>query len=618
MNANAIRIATALALAGLMLTSCNSHPVTVSAVAGVVERQERTTIEGTQAMDILWVIDNSGSMCQEQKILRENFQQFIDEIRETNLDFHIGVTTTDMNPTYPLEPVASPGILQSKPQPVPGFDQSCQLRVNDQGQLVEGDYQPIRDAISQAVECMAAPNQSAFNWSDAEIECALTGRPMGCEIASAGCGGANQACAAEDLFPDPGSYRSISKVLRSADYRDQTGALDVARLQADFACMSLVGTRGFGVETGLIAAAEAVSPENTGGSVETPENDSAPNHGLVRRDARFALIFVTDENDCSHAGSRVSERSTTVYRDPARPELNTMTDCGGDICEVANAEGEVNSPLIPIEQLKQQFLENLAETKGRELGTDFQENEVLVASIHGNSQRYAGDVNLDQCEAGGDFSGLVSPTCATALGVAFSGDRYERFLRSFPEGNFYPNPNEQNPDAALTGWMCTGDFGPALQAIGEFLITDSGGCVTAPILPCAGPMDTSCPPKPYGQGAGECLLLPNSDAVMGAEPEYYCDSGIQLRTEVTNPTGDVAEQLISTGYCIEDSIGDRTFPNGCVIARDRYSWLPCPSGAAGLKLEWVDGTVQATNALAGTSLQIRYNSVSSQAPQQPQ
>ena len=46
-------------------------------------------------LDILWVIDNSGSMGDEQKALGDNFEAFIKEFVEKDIDFQMAVTTTD-------------------------------------------------------------------------------------------------------------------------------------------------------------------------------------------------------------------------------------------------------------------------------------------------------------------------------------------------------------------------------------------------------------------------------------------------------------------------------------------------------------------------------------------
>lgn len=58
---------------------------------------ESFVVAGTTAVDVLFVVDNSGSMADDQEILASNFDAFIDAAAgEPNLDFHLGVTTTDV------------------------------------------------------------------------------------------------------------------------------------------------------------------------------------------------------------------------------------------------------------------------------------------------------------------------------------------------------------------------------------------------------------------------------------------------------------------------------------------------------------------------------------------
>lgn len=45
-------------------------------------------------VDILWVVDNSGSMKNEQEALANNFEIFINDFIDRNLDFNMAVTTT--------------------------------------------------------------------------------------------------------------------------------------------------------------------------------------------------------------------------------------------------------------------------------------------------------------------------------------------------------------------------------------------------------------------------------------------------------------------------------------------------------------------------------------------
>jgi hypothetical protein len=58
------------------------------------------TIESTKKLDILWVIDNSGSMNDEQDALGSNFSAFIDEFIQKQVDFKMAITTTDTSRSY--------------------------------------------------------------------------------------------------------------------------------------------------------------------------------------------------------------------------------------------------------------------------------------------------------------------------------------------------------------------------------------------------------------------------------------------------------------------------------------------------------------------------------------
>jgi hypothetical protein len=51
----------------------------------------------TDAVDILWVIDNSLSMADEQAQVAEKFDDFIISLEKSELDFHIGIVTTDLD-----------------------------------------------------------------------------------------------------------------------------------------------------------------------------------------------------------------------------------------------------------------------------------------------------------------------------------------------------------------------------------------------------------------------------------------------------------------------------------------------------------------------------------------
>ncbi len=69
-----------------------------------------TSVSRTNSkVDILWIVDSSGSMREEQSYLGQNFSSFISRLALTNSDFQVGVTTTDVcaSGSPLLVPVAS-------------------------------------------------------------------------------------------------------------------------------------------------------------------------------------------------------------------------------------------------------------------------------------------------------------------------------------------------------------------------------------------------------------------------------------------------------------------------------------------------------------------------------
>ena len=60
-------------------------------------REDRITQVPIPAVDVLWVIDNSCSMEEEQAALRNNFGAFMRYFTDSGMDYHVGVASTDMD-----------------------------------------------------------------------------------------------------------------------------------------------------------------------------------------------------------------------------------------------------------------------------------------------------------------------------------------------------------------------------------------------------------------------------------------------------------------------------------------------------------------------------------------
>lgn len=438
----------------------NSDSIPPNTLINNVSSNNNVIFDVAEQVDVLWVIDNSSSMCLKQEVLRDNFELFADELIAGRKDFHISVTTTHAPEREESdEPVAEEALIQAIPQPVPGNHELCLTGSGVVGG-VSTEYAPLRRSLELAKSCLADPALAAtFTWTDAQIDCALQRSSQqnmtGC-VASTGLADrdGNGVIDTFDLFPSSSDYRVIPKVLMARDYTDNQGQVDKARLVQDFKCISAVGTRGDYYEKGLRAAVRAVAPDLTGGALGLANAvTSRPNYGLIRRGADFALIFVTDENDCSHDG-----RLT---------ELGNI--CGGNVCEYYNstAVSDADSFLISPEAFAVQFRENLAATKGVS-ESSLPESKLFIGSIVGEFERPT--MPFPTCGPG--LNPDIPSVCTTAQGESFSGDRYERFARQFQR--YFPNDvtdevSRLDFSVAETSWMCAGDFGPALEQMGREL-----------------------------------------------------------------------------------------------------------------------------------------------------
>jgi hypothetical protein len=107
----------------------------------------------TGQVDVLWVVDNSGSMEPRQQNLARNFQAFMDVFSRTAIDFRIGVTTTDIF-TSPGQLHGSPAILSpSTPDVVARFGDN--VRVGTDGSAFEAGFHAAKLTLDQLAQAKA-------------------------------------------------------------------------------------------------------------------------------------------------------------------------------------------------------------------------------------------------------------------------------------------------------------------------------------------------------------------------------------------------------------------------------------------------------------------------------
>ena len=250
-----------LMLAGACMESQVTLRPACGAVSGVQEID--LTLEGIEVgrkLDLLFVVDNSGSMSEEQEslatflpsfaeiLLRGDFNRDGVQDFEPIVDVHMGVVSTDMGvagypgiPTCDANPMfGDDGILRTSPAP---------------------------------------------------------GRE-GCDA----------------------SYPSVL-AFRPDDHAGNLAAA-IADYGGDVGCMVSLGTSGCGHEEPLEAALKALTPSSNSAIRflnGTPGHGDVENAGFLRSDSVLAIVIVTDEEDCSVAdgfGDVFDQTSTTYTGDP--------------------------------------------------------------------------------------------------------------------------------------------------------------------------------------------------------------------------------------------------------------------------------------------------------------
>jgi hypothetical protein len=91
---NRVRIASALAAAS-SLWGCAEHPVSTIGDAFDRWHDEQSQPLGTNRVDVLWVVDSSSSMVDEQNLIGQEFDGFIERLSQLGADVHLAAVSTD-------------------------------------------------------------------------------------------------------------------------------------------------------------------------------------------------------------------------------------------------------------------------------------------------------------------------------------------------------------------------------------------------------------------------------------------------------------------------------------------------------------------------------------------
>ena len=115
-------------------------------------------------VDVLWAVDDSGSMSEEQNSLATNFSSFIDSATSLDTDYHIGVITTDVESDQAGRLYACNGnplwITDAQPVAEQRSQFQCNVKTTDSGRPSSDSKEAPLQASRKALDY---PNIDGFN-----------------------------------------------------------------------------------------------------------------------------------------------------------------------------------------------------------------------------------------------------------------------------------------------------------------------------------------------------------------------------------------------------------------------------------------------------------------------
>ncbi len=372
-------------------------------------------------VDVLFIIDNSGSMAEEQARLAANFSSFIQVLEDpsVNADYRIAITTTDMG---------NPACTGNTPERGAFVLSSCRDRVDAGDFLFQGVDPPVDASYACTDLCTKTDAELAISPTTTFKDDQSKPRPW-----------------IENIY-------------------GQTNLPESVTTTEAFQCFGPQGVSGCGFESPLESLVQA------SGRVDDP-ND--PSYGFLRNNALLSIIILTDELDCSYNPefSSIFLSNKVFWNDPSdlgptsavcwRAGVacdNPGPDYGA--CQPENHD-DSGSPgadpskavLLPLSR----SIERVQALKDAKAVIN-PDADVFVSVIAGVPEGYPTSPLIYSGEGDEGFVELygVAPGCsAPDGGDALPPVRLREFADAFTDGE----PNLFS--------ICADDYSPALHAIAE-------------------------------------------------------------------------------------------------------------------------------------------------------
>jgi hypothetical protein len=374
-------------------------------------------------VDVLFVIDNSGSMGEEQATLAANVPALIDVLEQEHVraNYRIGITTTDNGnewcPVGSTTPEAGKMVLSS-----------CKSRLQDF--LFNNGEVDVQDLACNDI-CLL---------TDAELQIAPT---------------------TTDFDPTPSPRPWLENNLGEKNIPESTSMVDA------FRCFGPQGINGCGFESQL---------ESMYLALKRAENTGEAEYGFVRPTAILAVVFLTDETDCSYNKSYseifAEDGNRVFWSDPAASYptsavcWNAGVTCTGDpsnydTCEPVNKDVDGNEGVSDAEAVLHPMSRYYGLLDGLEAQKqDFNANQEIIVGLIGgvDSQGTVHYASVAQTDPEYENNFGIGPGCMAPPPVGSTDPitavppvRERALVDRYSEGNMFS--------------ICESDYSPALEQI---------------------------------------------------------------------------------------------------------------------------------------------------------
>ncbi|MCC6748602.1 MAG: VWA domain-containing protein [Deltaproteobacteria bacterium] len=453
-----LRVLGPIAIVLPVILACPTRPVETPLARGSKQTPGvyPQTIE--KDVDILFLIDNSDSMGDEQEALKANFPRLIDALRSAKLgnklpNVHIGVITSDLGAgNYGLP--------------------TCEVPGGDKGKL---------------------QNKARL----------------------AGC------------TPPKDPY--IESIEGTTNIPGATGDA-VQAVKDAFACVASFGTGGCGFEHQLEAVRRALDPKLN------------LNPGFVRKDALLAVVFVTDEDDCSAKNPQLFDPSQQGLTDPLGP-LNSFR------CFEFGIQCDINDRMkvgprqncVPAKDYLYKVEDYVSFFK-----TLKPAGRLIMTAIAGPTDRV--EVGRDGTEPSLRPSCQVSKTAIASPAIRLKAV-LEKDAGLKADSLFYS--------------ICEQDFGPAMLALGKKIVGKLGGqCISSPLLTPGGGLACSAGSAVGKNSAGKDVTCAKS-----------CLDKVECAVEEVIGQGTPTEKSTQVNKCPKEFFDD---PNKADCGANCPCWRVVP------------------------------------------